>query len=93
MLEVDYNMIVYNDSAEEVTHAIKKLDVNKARGSDGVYSEHIKYASNILVPLLSMCFTSCMGFCLIQWCQLYLYQLLMIKLVKFHLKTITMLLH
>ena len=48
-------------SAEEVTHAIKKLEVNKARGSDGVYSEHIKYASNILVPLLSMCFTSCIA--------------------------------
>ena len=37
-------------SAEEVTHAIKKLDVNKACGSDGV-----------LVPLLSMCFTSCIA--------------------------------
>ena len=48
-------------SAEEVTHAIKKLDVNKACGYDGVYSEHIKYASNILVPLLSMCFTSCIA--------------------------------
>ena len=40
---------------------IKKIDVNKARGSDCVYSEHIKYASNILVPLLSMCFTSCIA--------------------------------
>ena len=40
---------------------IKKLDVNKACGSDCVYSEHIKYASNILVPLLSMCFTSCIA--------------------------------
>ena len=40
---------------------IKKLDVNKACGSNGVYSEHIKYASNILMPLLSMCFTSCVA--------------------------------
>ena len=57
-------MTSYEDlevSAEEVTYVIKKLDVNKACGSDGVYSEHIKYASNILVPLLSMCFTSCVA--------------------------------
>ena len=54
---VNINVILnsYKDlevSAEEVTHAIKKLEVTKARGSDGVYSEHIKYSSNILVPLL-----------------------------------------
>ena len=48
-------------SAGEVTHMIKKLNVNKACGSVGVYSEHIKYASNILVPLLSMSFTSCVS--------------------------------
>ena len=48
-------------SAEEVTHAIKKLDVDKACGSYGVYSEHIKYAPNILVLLLSMSFTSCVA--------------------------------
>ena len=43
---------------EEVTHAIEKLDLNKACGSDGICSEHLKYASNVLVPLLAMCFTS-----------------------------------
>ena len=48
-------------SAEEVIYVIKKLDVDKACGSDGVYSEHIKYASNIRVPLLSMCFTGCVA--------------------------------
>ena len=42
-------------SIEEVTHAIEKLDLNKACGSDGIYSEHLKYASNVLVPLLAMC--------------------------------------
>ena len=42
-------------------HAIKKLDVNKACGSDDVYSEHKKYAPNIHMPLLSMCFTSCIA--------------------------------
>ena len=45
-------------SIEEVTHAIEKLDLNKACGSDGICSEHLKYSSNILVPLLAMCFTS-----------------------------------
>ena len=45
-------------SIEEVTHAIEKLDLNKACGSDGICSEHLKYASNVLVPLLAMCFTS-----------------------------------
>ena len=39
----------------------KKLDINKACESDGVYSEHIKYASNIFMPLLNMCFTSCIA--------------------------------
>ena len=40
-------------------YAIEKLDLNKACGSDGICSEHLKYASNILVPLLlAMCFTS-----------------------------------
>ena len=45
-------------SIEKVTHAIEKLDLNKACGSDGICSEHLKYASNVLVPLLAMCFTS-----------------------------------
>ena len=45
-------------SIEEVTHAIEKLDLNKACGSDGICSEHLKYSSNVLVPLLAMCFTS-----------------------------------
>ena len=45
-------------SIEEVMHAIEKLDLNKACGSDGICSEHLKYASNVLVPLLAMCFTS-----------------------------------
>ena len=37
-------------SIEEVTHAIEKLDLNKTCGSDGICSEHLKYASNVLVP-------------------------------------------
>ena len=38
-------------SIEEATHAIEKLDVNKACGSDGVCSEHLKYASNMYMYL------------------------------------------
>ena len=45
-------------SIEDVTHANEKLDLNKACGSDGIWSEHLKYASKVLVPLLAMCFTS-----------------------------------
>ena len=26
------------------------IDLNKACGSDGICSEHLKYASNVLVP-------------------------------------------
>lgn len=54
--DTSYDEIIV--SIEEVTNAIKKLDVNKACGSDGMCSEHIKYADKVLVPLLSMCFTS-----------------------------------
>ncbi len=45
-------------SIEEVTHAIEKLDLNIVCGSDGICFEHLKYASNVLVPLLAMCSTS-----------------------------------
>ena len=39
-------------------HVIEKVYLNKAFGSDGICSEHLKYASNVFVPLLAMCFTS-----------------------------------
>ena len=59
---------------EEVTNAIKKLDVNKASGSDGICSERLKCADKALVPVLSMCFTSFLlvDICHSQCCQLYL---------------------
>ena len=41
----------------EVEDAIKTLQDNKSCGLDGIYAEHIKYASGKLIPLLSMCFT------------------------------------
>ena len=39
--------------------AIRKLDCGKACGDDAISAEHLKYASNRILPLLSMCFTSC----------------------------------
>ena len=54
--DTPYDEIVV--TVDEVTNAIKKLDINKACGSDGICSEHIKYADKALIPLLSLCFTS-----------------------------------
>ena len=39
-------------TVEEVTNAIKKLDIHKACGSDGICSEHIKYESMLSVVLV-----------------------------------------
>ena len=33
--------------------------MNKSCGSDNIHAEHIKYASERLIPLISICFTSC----------------------------------
>ena len=41
-----------------LNRANSNLPLNKACGSDGICSEHLKYASKVLVPLLAMCFTS-----------------------------------
>ena len=42
----------------EIIEAIKSLKLNKAGGLDGIQAEHLKYSSNKLIPLLSMCFSS-----------------------------------
>lgn len=41
----------------EVMDAIKKLDNNKSCGADKIYAEHLKHASEKIIPLLSLCFT------------------------------------
>ena len=41
----------------EMGDAINSLQDNKSCGLDGIYAEHIKYASGKLIPLLRMCFT------------------------------------
>ena len=58
-------------SIEEVTHAIEKLDLNKACGSDGICSEHLKYAYHVLY-LYWLCVSLAsfhMDFCPRQCCQ------------------------
>ena len=37
---------------------IRGLERNKSCGMDGIYAEHLKYASTHLLDLLSLCFTS-----------------------------------
>ena len=60
-------------TVEEVTNAIKRLDGNKACGADDICSEHIKCEDKVLVPLLSLCFTSLlMDFYQSHCCQLCL---------------------
>ena len=51
----------------EIFDAIKSLDSKKSRDHDGIYAEHLKYASKRLIYILSLCFTGLfiMEFCLI----------------------------
>ena len=42
-------------TSNEIIDAIKSLKDNKSCGLDGIYAEHIKYGSDKLIPLLSMC--------------------------------------
>ena len=58
----------YNDvvvSTDQLEDAIKKLDLNKACGLDGIYAEHLQYSSRRLLVLLSLCFTSLLTHCLL----------------------------
>ena len=43
----------------EVKEAIKKLKDNKSSGENKIYAEHIRSASDRLIPLISICFTVC----------------------------------
>ena len=56
---VDCNFNEVKVSVDEVRDAIAKLVLNKSSGSDNIHAEHIKYASERLIPLISICFTSC----------------------------------
>ena len=54
---VDYcNEMIVN--VNELREVINKLDNNKACGEDGLSAEHLKYASDRIFCMLSLCFTS-----------------------------------
>ena len=55
-LDSEYSEVQVNNS--EIYDAIKSLDSNKTCGLDGIYAEHLKFASDRLIPLLGMCFSS-----------------------------------
>ena len=42
---------------EEVKDAIKELSLGKSCGLDGIYAEHLKFSSDIVVSMLSKCFS------------------------------------
>ena len=46
--------------AVDIYDAINMLDNNKACGMDCITTEHLKYASHKLCPLLSICFNGCL---------------------------------
>ena len=56
ILQSSYQDIVV--TIDELKYAISKLELNKTCGLDLIYAEHLKYASDRLLPLLSLCFTS-----------------------------------
>uniref|UniRef100_A0A8C6LZR9 Reverse transcriptase domain-containing protein n=1 Tax=Nothobranchius furzeri TaxID=105023 RepID=A0A8C6LZR9_NOTFU len=47
-------------TACEVRQAVIELPESKSCGLDGIYTEHLKYANFRLLPLLAICFTSCL---------------------------------
>ena len=54
-LDSEFNDLKVNTS--DVIDAIKKLENNKSCGADNIYAEHFKYASDRIIPILTMCFT------------------------------------
>ena len=56
----DSEVTYHNDmiiTANNINDAIKNLECNKSCGMDNISSEHLKYASPVLLPLLAMCFS------------------------------------
>ena len=45
-------------SHSEIIHAIKDLKDNKSCGLDGISAEHLQHCCDVIIPLLSVCFTS-----------------------------------
>ena len=55
VLEDSYDNVKVTNA--ETLSAIKSLEDNKSCAQDGIFAEHLKYASSKIVPLLSMCFS------------------------------------
>ena len=54
---VDYEVDM-EVSHSDIIQAIQDLKDSKSCGLDGIYAEHLKHWSNLIIPLLSMCFSS-----------------------------------
>ena len=54
-LPVDYEVDM-EMSHSYIIQAIQDLKDRKSCGVDGSYAEHLKHCSNLIIPLLSMCF-------------------------------------
>ena len=54
---VDYEVDM-EVSHSDIIQAIQDLKDSKSCGLDGIYAEHLKHFSNLIIPLLSMCFSS-----------------------------------
>ena len=54
---VDYEVDI-EVSHSDIIQAIQDLKDSNSCGLDGIYAEHLKHCSNLIIPLLSMCFSS-----------------------------------
>ena len=55
LLETTRNEVTV--TVDEIRSAIAKLDKNKTCGLDKIYAENLKYCSDRILPLVSLCFT------------------------------------
>ena len=56
-LKLDSEIHEVKVNCTEISDAIKSLDSNKSCGLEGIYAEHMKFASKRFIYLLSLCFT------------------------------------
>ena len=84
---VDYEVDM-EVSHSDIIQAIQDLKDSKSCGLDGNDAEHLKHCSNLIIPLLSMCFQVYlfMVVCLKLWFQLYLCPLLKTKVLVYVVK-------
>ena len=56
-LETDCHFDDLKVTIKDVSEAVNKLDCNKSCGADSIYAEHLKYSSEKIYTLLSICLT------------------------------------